>query len=146
MAQTRIMAGQQRRAALDLHTPLRAHGKHKKTNNNQLDVRRRVGAAEGLQGVMEVTPYRPGLNYGGAPAPGGLRPPHPSPGSWKKKKKNQTTINKKVATCGSPKGLLGAMEVAPYGRRPNYGGARSPDCRKLLPPSPGSKNTQTKLK
>ena len=38
------------------------------------------------------------------------------------------------------------MEVAPYGHRPNYGGARAPDCRKLLPPSPGSKKYTNKLK
>ena len=38
------------------------------------------------------------------------------------------------------------MEVAPYGHRPNYGGARAPDCRKLLPPSPGSKKYTKKLK
>ena len=38
-------------------------------------------------------------------------------------------------------GLRGATEVAPYGRHPNYGGARAPDCRKLLAPSPGLKNT-----
>ena len=31
------------------------------------------------------------------------------------------------------------MEIAPYDRRPNYGGARALDCQKLLPPSPGSK-------
>ena len=38
------------------------------------------------------------------------------------------------------------MEVAPYGHRPNYGRVRAPDCRKLLPPSPGSKKYTKKLK
>ena len=137
------MAGRRRWAALDFHTPLRGHGKHKKKkNNNQLARRRHVGAAEGLQGVMEVTPYCPGPNYGGAAAPGGLRPPPPSPGSWKTPKK---TNNNQLACrphVGGTEGLQGVMEVIPYRPGPNYGGVRSPDCRKLLPPSPGSKNTQ----
>ena len=66
-----------------------------------------------------------------------LRPPHPS-------EKIANNNHQRAATCGRLWGMRGATEVAPYGSRPNYGGARAPDCRNLLAPSPGSKTTPKK--
>ena len=83
------MTGRRHRAALDLRTPLRGHGKHqKKSNNNQLA----VGDVDGLQGVMEVTPYDPDPNYGRAAALDCRKPF--APFSWIKKypQQIQTTI------------------------------------------------------
>ena len=53
-----FLAWRWRRAALDRRTPLRGHGRPKKNSKQQSTCgRRRVRAAGGLPGVMEVTPY-----------------------------------------------------------------------------------------
>ena len=88
-----FLSERRRRAALDCRPPLRGHGEQKRTPKQQsTGGRRRVGAAGGLRGVMEVTPYGPDRNFRGLAAPGGLRLPLPSPGSKKDQKKTQTTI------------------------------------------------------
>ena len=52
----------------------------------------------------------------GAAAPGGLRLPPPSPGSWRTKKNTHTTTNRRKATCGSrwgPSGGHGSDPLRP---------------------------------
>ena len=94
-----------------------------------------VGNKKGVSGVLGVEA-----------APGGLRSPHPSLGSWKTQKKKQTTINMQAATCESRWGAGGVMKVTPYGHVPIDGRAAALDCQKLPPPSPGSKKRPKRLK
>ena len=52
----------------------------------------------------------------GPAAPGGLRMPPPSPGSWRTEKNTETTINRRTATCGSrwgPSGSHGSDPLRP---------------------------------
>jgi len=75
------------------------------------------------------------VGRGEAAAPGGLRLPPCTPGSWKWLKNKNITINQWAATCGSPGELQGAMEVAPYDPGRNLVGAAASGCQKLPPPS-----------
>ena len=72
------------RAALDRRTPLQGHGRPKKNSKQQSTCgRRRVRAAGGLGGVIEVTPYGHVPNDGRAAALDCQKLPPPSPGSKK---------------------------------------------------------------
>jgi len=93
MALSEFLGSRRRWAALDRRPPLRGNGKHKKNSKQQSTCgRRRVGAAEGLLGVMEVTPFGCDRNFRGVAAPGCNLLPLPSPGK-KRPKHTQTTIN-----------------------------------------------------
>ena len=56
----------------------------------------------------------------GAAAPGGLRLPPPSPGSWRTKKNTHTTTNRRKATCGSRWGPAGGHGSDPLRLRPEF--------------------------
>ena len=86
----------------------------KKKNNNQLARRPRVGAAEGLQGVMEVTPYRPGPNYGRAAAPDCRKPF--APFTWIEKypqkfEQQSNGVRRRVGASGGLQGMLVEQQV-----------------------------------
>ena len=96
----------------------------------------------GLQGGHRSDPLHPPSHVGQAAAPGGLRRPPPTMGSWTRTKNKHTTINQRAVACGSRRDLRGAMEVSPYGPGRNLVVAAAPVCLRLPPASPGSKKTQ----
>ena len=71
--------------------------------------RQRVGAAEGLQGVMEVTPYRPGPNYGRAAAPDCRKPFAPFTWIEKYPQKFEQQSNGVRRRVGAAEGLQGVL-------------------------------------
>ena len=73
-----------------------------------------MGAAGGLRGVMEVTPYGHDRNFRGLAAPGGLRLPPPSPGSKKDRKKIKQQSSDGTGRVGRIEAARGVMEVTPF--------------------------------
>ena len=58
-----------------------------------------------------IDPLHPPFDFGGAAAPGGLRPPHRSL-EWKKQERNtQTTINYLRETCGSSRRTVRGVTI-----------------------------------
>ena len=107
MALSEFLASRRRWAALDRRPPLRGNGKHKKNSKQQSTIRRRrVRAAGGLLGVMEVTPCGCDPNFRGVASPGCKKLPPPP----LLVKKDLKTLKQQSTDGGKRAGALGAAQ------------------------------------